>query len=60
MSENYRFHAVKMAELRPRRETRRPLHGQLVELLTYVEACEQRWDSCRGVERTLERSDEGR
>ena len=45
MSNNYRFYAEKMDELRVRREINRPLLGQLHELLLFVMECETHWDS---------------
>lgn len=46
MSDNYRFYAAKMGELRVCRETNRPLHSQLQELLLFVKECEAQWESC--------------
>ena len=46
MSDNYRFYAAKMEELRVCRETNRPLHSQLQELLLFVKECEAQWESC--------------
>ena len=45
MSNNYRFYASKMEELRVRREENRPLLGQLHELFLFVKKCEARWES---------------
>lgn len=44
MSDNYRFYAAKMEELRVCRETNRPLHRQLHELLLFVKECEAQWE----------------
>jgi hypothetical protein len=44
MSENYRFYAAKMAEIRICRAANRPLHDQIVELMTFVETCEKQWE----------------
>jgi hypothetical protein len=49
MSDNYRFYAAKMEELRVCRESNRPLHSQLQELLLFVTECEAEWES-RGTE----------
>jgi hypothetical protein len=45
MSDNYRFYAEKMDELRVDREANRPLLGQLHELFVFVRECEAQWDS---------------
>ena len=45
MSNNYRFYAEKMDELRARREIDRPLLSQLHELLQFVVECEALWES---------------
>jgi hypothetical protein len=47
MSENYRFYLVKMAEQRAERAAKRPLHGQLVELMAFVKTCEHQWATRR-------------
>lgn len=44
MSNNYRFYAAKMEELRVDREVNRPLRSQLLELLLFVSECEARWE----------------
>jgi hypothetical protein len=51
MSNNYRFYAEKMEELRVCREINRPLLSQLHELLLFVKECEARWES-RGTKAT--------
>ncbi len=43
MSDNYRFYAKKMAELRAARLVASPLYGQLIELLHFVLLCEAAW-----------------
>ena len=43
MSNNYRFYAAKMAELRVYRYAKRPLQNQLHELFAFVSACEAQW-----------------
>jgi hypothetical protein len=43
MSENYKFYAAKMAELRVYRAGTRPLHNQLLELFVFVKRCEAQW-----------------
>jgi hypothetical protein len=43
VSENCKFYAAKMAELRVCRASSRPLHGQLLELLVFVKRCEAQW-----------------
>jgi hypothetical protein len=43
VSENYKFYASKMAELRVYRASSRPTHGQLLELLVFVKRCEAQW-----------------
>jgi hypothetical protein len=43
VSNNYRFYAAKMAELRVYRDAKRPLQSQLQELFAFVRACEARW-----------------
>jgi hypothetical protein len=43
VSENYKFYAAKMAELRVYRASTRPLHGQLLELFVFVKRCEAQW-----------------
>ena len=43
MSNNYRFYAEKMDELRVRREINRPLLGQLHDLFLFVKECEAQW-----------------
>jgi hypothetical protein len=45
MSNNYRFYASKMEELRARREIDRPLLGQVHELFLFVRECEAKWES---------------
>lgn len=45
MSNNYRYYASKMEELRVRREVNRPLLGQLHELFLFVKDCEAHWES---------------
>ena len=43
MSENYRFYAARMADLKLYRLSTRPLRNQFVELIEFVKTCEQRW-----------------
>jgi len=45
MSDNYRFYAAKMAELRVDRAANRPLQSQIDELMAFVKSCEERWNS---------------
>ena len=45
MSDNCRFYTEKMEELRVCRETNRPLHSQLQELLLFVKECEAHWET---------------
>ena len=44
VSNNYRFYAAKMAELRVYRDANRPLQSQLDELFAFVRLCEARWN----------------
>jgi hypothetical protein len=44
VSNNYRFYAAKMAELRVYRDANRPLQTQLHELFAFVRQCEARWE----------------
>jgi hypothetical protein len=44
VSNNYRFYAAKMAELRVCRDANRPLQSQLHELFAFVRQCEARWE----------------
>ena len=54
MSENYRFYAAKMAELRVDRAANRPLQGQIDELMAFVRSCEERWNRDSGdIDRSL-------
>ena len=50
MSDNYRFYAQKMEELRAHR-TNTPLRAQLQELLAVVRECEARWAAEDRIER---------
>ena len=43
VSNNYRFYAAKMAELRVYRDANRPLQNQLHELFAFVRTCEANW-----------------
>jgi hypothetical protein len=43
VSSNYKLYALKMAELRVYRGTKRPLQSQLDELLEFVGRCEAQW-----------------
>lgn len=45
VSENYKYYAAKMAELRAYRSANRPLHSQFDELISIVKACEEQWES---------------
>jgi len=45
MSDNYKFYAEKMEEIRVCREINQPLQGQLLELFTLVRECETYWES---------------
>ena len=45
MSNNFRFYAEKMEELRALREINRPLLSQLHELLLFVHECEAHCES---------------
>jgi hypothetical protein len=49
VSDNYRFYAEKMNELRVGREANRPLLGQLHQLFVFVRECEAQWES-RGMQ----------
>jgi hypothetical protein len=43
MSDNYHEYVRKMAAIRAKRETNRPLCLQLIELLQFVLECEAAW-----------------
>jgi hypothetical protein len=45
VSENYRFYAAKMAELKAHRSANRPLNDQIIELMMFIRTCELRWES---------------
>jgi hypothetical protein len=44
MSDNYRFYAAKMEELRADRTANRPLQSQSDELMAFVRSCEELWN----------------
>jgi hypothetical protein len=43
LSDNYRYYASKMAQLRSNHNANRPLQRQLDELLLVVKRCEAQW-----------------
>jgi len=54
VSENYRFYAAKMAELRADRAANRPLQSQIDDLMAFVRSCEERWNKDFGdIDRSL-------